>query len=164
MSVPALVGFVLITITSTGWTRVAFSVAAFTNAIAAVVWMKDTVRFLRRLKEPDKGEFLKLYYRLHDATAADNIVEIVVAIREMARIRGSSFKETSEFAFQKAGTFLPIGSKVPLRIPPMWMCTGVLKVLDADLDQLPKFLSHEYDYIRRAASLKLELLKPTNSR
>jgi len=158
MSAPATIGFVLLAITSTGWAKVAFFIAAATNAIAVVYWIKGIVRFLRRLKGSEKEAFLILYYQLQDATVADDVVSIVIAIREMARIRESSFEETRGFVFRRAGTFLSVVGNLPLRIPSMWMCNEVLGVLDANLDQLPRYLSHKDDYIRKAASLRLEEL------
>lgn len=164
ISVPAVVGCTILAIGSTGWARVSFSVAVFTNAIATVCWTRNIVRFLRRLKGPEKEAFLKLYHRLPDITAADNVVETVIVIQEMAKIRKSTFGETREFAFQKAGVFLSAVDNLPLRIPPMWMCTGVLRILNTDLEQLPGYLAHRYDYIRKAASLRLEFLGSTTSR
>lgn len=158
MSVPATIGFVLLAITSTGWAKASFFIAAFTNAVAVVYLIKGIVRFLRRLKGSEEEAFLKLYHQLHAATVADNVVEIVIAIREMARIRESSFKETRGFVFQRAGTFLSVVGNLPLRIPSEWLCNEVLRVLDADLDQLPRYLSRKDDYIRKAASLRLEQL------
>jgi len=161
ISAPAVVGITLLVVASTGWARVAFSVAVFTNAVALACWIRNIIRFLRRLKGPEKEAFLKLYCQLPDVTATDNVVGIVVVIREMAKIRESSFEETLDFVFQKAGVFLSVVGNLPLRIPAMWVCNGVLRVLDADLDQLPRYLSHEHDYIRNAAILRLELLGPS---
>jgi len=130
------------------------------HTAALVSFIKDARKFIRRIKGPEKEAFMKLYRQLHDFTAKDDMVGIVTTIQKMSKIAKGSFEETRNYVFQRGGTFLPGGSRVPLRIPSMQVCSDILDVLGADLDRLPGYLAHEWDYMREAASLRLRLLSP----
>lgn len=124
-----------------------------------VIWVKQLRRYLHRVKGEEKKEFLSLYWRLHDCTAEDDILEIALTIQDMATLVESPFDAVSDFVFQNAGGFLTGASALPLRIPESALLIATLQILKAKFEDLPEHLSSERYWERDAASRRLAELQ-----
>lgn len=124
-----------------------------------VIWVEQLWRYLHRVKGEEKKEFLSLYWRLHDCTATDDILEIALTIQDMATLVEGPFDAVRDFVFQNAGRFLIGASALPLRIPGPELLMVTLQVLEAKFEDLPEYLSSERYWVRDAASRRLAELQ-----
>lgn len=108
------------------------------------------------------------YYNLWECTCLirysdqyDTIIRMILQIKEMADIMEGKFGAVREFAFQHAGTFLDVPEGLPLRLPEVEQWGVVLRVLETAVEELPVYITHRDELIRKAAIYRLTYEKAT---
>jgi len=151
--------FVLKCSSTSTFTRVLWCGPVLIHIVLTCVFILQLWHYLHRLKGEKKEEFLRLYWHLHNCSKVDDILEIAITIDYMATLIGDQYSVVRDFVFQHAGMFLAGATAVPLRIPESHLLIDALRVLRADLEELPEYLSSDDYWLRDAASRRLEELQ-----
>lgn len=150
------------------WQSLLFTVPSAAIACSCFLWCITLRRYIRRIKGNERALFMSHYYKLWEHTRlltiryqSRSVIDMVIQIKAMADIMEVEFGEAREFAFQHAGIFLDVPTGLPLKLPDVPLWAIVLKVLESDIEELPPYISHRDELVRKAAAYRVTHEKTT---